>query len=68
VAVKRTALILILAFAFVANGAAHLVFGAGIETYGHVGTQNGGVVAGDCYHFDVGFELWGHPGFFVDEC
>ena len=55
---------------FAANGAANLYLGAGIHTYGlHGETANGGVVAGDCYHFDVGFELWGaDAGPFVNQC
>ncbi len=41
----------------------------GLHAYGVPGiTANGGIVAGDCYHFDVGVEVWGSPGLFVDEC
>lgn len=40
-----------------------------LHTYGVPGrTANGGVVIGDCYHWDAGLELWGRPGFFIDEC
>lgn len=54
---------------FVLNGAANLYFAAGVHTYGvHGETANGGVVAGDCYHFDLGVEFWGKPGVFVNQC
>jgi hypothetical protein len=40
-----------------------------LYAYGSPGrTDNGGVALGDCYHFNVGIELWGHPGVFYDQC
>jgi hypothetical protein len=37
--------------------------------YGFPGqTQNFGLVLGDCYHFNFGYEFLGTPGFFIDQC
>ena len=45
--------------------------GAGPMAYGMPGqTANGGVVIGDCYHFDVGLDVWAPwgPSFYIDQC
>ncbi len=58
---------------------AFLTVGCGVQlagragwagTYGDVGTPNGGVFVGDCYHANAGLELWGPEGtrFFINEC
>jgi hypothetical protein len=39
-----------------------------LHFYGRPGQANVGLVVGDCYHFDMGVEFAGSPGFFVNEC
>jgi hypothetical protein len=49
-----------------------LILGAGLVGTGAVsvysGPVNSGVMVGDCYTFNVGFEGRGAVGFFVDQC